>query len=109
MNIRITTVFVITGVVVPMLMFAAGPITATHQALALSNTGSANGGISGADGTSSGTRSFNSNDGFALGYSTGQIGAGGGSSGATIGGGSTGPSVDRHLFCITGMITPICK
>jgi hypothetical protein len=100
MNIRITTVFVITGVIAAMLLFAAGPIIAAHQALAFSNTGSANGGIS-SGGASSGTRSYNSNGG--------QIGAGGGSSGATTGGGSTGQSVDRHLFCNTGMITPICK
>ena len=39
--------------------------------------------------------------------------AGGGSGGAMIGEDSTGQSggqtVDRHLFCNTGMITPICK
>jgi hypothetical protein len=69
----------------------------------ISNTGSANGGISGAGGASSGTGSHNSNG------STGQSGAGGGSSGATVGGGSTGQTVDRHLSCNTGVITPICK
>jgi hypothetical protein len=41
--------------------------------------------------------------------STGQSGDGGGSTGATIGTGSVGQSVDHHLFCNTGMITPICK
>jgi hypothetical protein len=39
----------------------------------------------------------------------------GGASGVTTGAGSTGQSgsniggVDRHLFCNTGVITPICK
>jgi hypothetical protein len=95
-----------------------------------SNTSSANDGIStpvgayastnsGAGGASSGTSGYNSNGGFALGGSiaqsglgggsTGQSGGGGGSSGDTIGVGSIGQTVDRHLFCNTGMITPICK
>jgi hypothetical protein len=102
-----------------------------------SNTSSANDGIrtsvgayastnSGAGGASSGTSGYNSNGGFALGGSiaqsgggggssglgggsTGQSGGGGGSSGGMIGVGSTGQTVDRHLFCNTGMITPICK
>jgi hypothetical protein len=81
---------------------------------------------SGAGGASSGTSGYNSNGGFALGGSiaqsgggggssglgggsTGQSGGGGGSSGDTIGVGSIGQTVDRHLFCNTGMITPICK
>jgi hypothetical protein len=34
MNTRITTVFVITGVIAAILLFAAGPIVTTHQALA---------------------------------------------------------------------------
>jgi hypothetical protein len=44
------------------------------------NTGSANAGISGAVAASSGTGSYDSNGGFVLGGSTGQSGAGGGSS-----------------------------
>ena len=66
-----------------------------------SNTDSINGGISGAGGayasansgaggTSSGTGGYNSNGRFALGESITQNGAGGGSGGAIIGGGSTG-------------------
>ncbi len=40
----------------------------------------------------------------------GQVGGGGGQSGATISGGTSGQSVDRNLFCDhTGIITPICK
>ena len=35
MNTRITTVFVITGVIAAILLFAAGPLVATHQAWAL--------------------------------------------------------------------------
>lgn len=44
-----------------------------------------------------------------------QNGALGGTSGVTAGAGSAGQSntnvggVDRHLFCNTGVITPICK
>ena len=57
-----------------------------------SNTSRANGGVGG-DMTGS----------------TGASGAGGGSSGAVIGGGSTRQPVEHHLFCDTGMITPICK
>jgi hypothetical protein len=34
MSTRITTVFVITGVIAAILLFAAGPIVATHQVLA---------------------------------------------------------------------------
>jgi hypothetical protein len=36
-------------------------------------------------------------------------GAGGGSTGSPTGASSTGQSPDPHLFCITGMKTPICK
>jgi hypothetical protein len=32
-----------------------------------------------------------------------------GSSGVTTGAGSNGGGVDRHLFCDTGVITPVCK
>ena len=32
-----------------------------------------------------------------------------GSSGVTTGAGSNGGGVDRHLFCVTGVITPVCK
>ena len=39
MNTRITTVFVITGVIAAILMFAAGPIVAPHQALACDGGG----------------------------------------------------------------------
>lgn len=45
----------------------------------------------------------------------GQTKAYGGASGVTTGAGSAGQSgsniggVDRHLFCNTGVITPICK
>ena len=85
-----------------------------------SNTGSANGANGGAGGISSGTASYNSNSGqggagggssgtMTGGGSIGQSGAGGGSSGTMTGGGSIGKSVDRDLFCKTGMITPICK
>src|SRR5215469_11332811 len=45
---------------------------------------------SGAGGASSGTGGYRSNGGFALGWSITQNGAGGGSGGAIIGGGSTG-------------------
>jgi hypothetical protein len=34
---------------------------------------------------------------------------GGISTGATIDGGNAAQSVDRNLFCNTGIITPICK
>jgi hypothetical protein len=39
MNIRITTVFVITGVIAAILLFAAGPLVATHQAAACDGWG----------------------------------------------------------------------
>ena len=56
-----------------------------------------------------------SGSGGASGGSLGQSRALGGASGVTTGAGSTGQSglnvggVDRHLFCNTGVITPICK
>jgi hypothetical protein len=43
------------------------------------------------------------------GGNAGQGWSGGGSSGATIGGGNAGQSVDRNLFCNTGIMTPVCK
>ena len=39
MNTRITTVFVITGVIAAILLFAAGPLVATHQAAACGGWG----------------------------------------------------------------------
>jgi hypothetical protein len=48
----------------------------------------------------------------ASGGSLGQSKSLGGASGATTGAGTppqSGGGVDRHLFCDTGVITPICK
>ena len=39
MNTRITTVFVITGVIASILLFAAGPVVATYQAWAYGGCG----------------------------------------------------------------------
>jgi|SRR5215831_13867884 len=106
------------------LLLSLGAVTLLYSQNAFaqnSNTGSANGGISGAggayasannraDGTSSGTGGYNSNAGLVGGSAPQSGGGGGGSSGAVIGGGNTGQPVDHHLFCDNiGMITPICK
>ena len=44
-----------------------------------------------------------------LNHDGGSTGGGGGSTGPTIGTGSAGQNVDRHLFCNTGVMTPICE
>ena len=79
----------------------------SQNAFAQNSTGSTNGGAVGGVTTQSGGGG-GSGGATTGGGSTGQSGGGGGSSGNTIGTG-TGHSVDRQLFCNTGMITPICK
>jgi hypothetical protein len=74
---------VIAIVVTPGLLLSIGALTALYSQNAFAqvfNTGITNAEISEAGGTLCGTSSYNSNAGFVLGDSTGQSGAGGGSS-----------------------------
>jgi hypothetical protein len=113
------------AVVTPGLVLSLGALTTLYSQNAFaqnSDTGSANGGISGAGGAyasadsgaggaPSGKGGYNSNGGFALGGSIAQSGAGVGSTGPTIGTGSEGqrlfPLKERRYFMMPSIFQKI--
>jgi hypothetical protein len=85
MRLRIAILIAIGLALVLTAVISAGPITQKAAAVSSRDSSSASGAI------------------------LGQNRALGGASGVTIGAGSNVGGVDRHLFCNTGVITPVCK